>query len=152
MTAAADCRLIGAGDGSVMVYCRPCREVLPHREFRGNLDTAQQVWNTHLAATHPATTAPEDDLQRAARALADVLGSEEVGSNVGTHMTCTEAEAVADVMRAAGQAGAAAAFLVGHGEDDDEGDDHYAPDGRCPACAVDLRQFWHTKWCPRFRG
>lgn len=92
------------------------------------------------------------DLTTAARRLADVFGCETLGSDVGTHMTCGEAEALADVIRAAGDPQGAEAFLRGHGETDDEGDEHYAPDGRCPACAVDLRQSWHAKFCPRFQG
>lgn len=96
-------------------------------------------------------TTPQDLLRTATR-IAEVFGSQELGSDVGTHMNCVEAEALADVMRAAGQPQAAAAFLLGHGEDDDEGDDHYAPDGRCPVCQVDLSQAWHAKFCPRHRG
>lgn len=65
-----------------------------------------------------------EDLLRAAHRLADMFGSEELGSSVGTHMTCTEAEALADVMRAVGEDEAAARFLRGHSEGDDEGDDH----------------------------
>lgn len=50
-TTTTDCRLIGAGDGSVMIYCRPCREAL---EFRGTLDSAVQVWRDHAAQVHPS--------------------------------------------------------------------------------------------------
>lgn len=65
-------------------------------------------------------------LYEAARVLTEMFGSEELGSHVGTHMTCMEAEAMAAVMREFGDPDAAAAFLLGHAEDDDEGDLHYA--------------------------
>lgn len=54
----ADCRLIGAGDGSVMVYCKPCREALDHRAFRGTLNTAVSVWEEHTAQHHALPPVP----------------------------------------------------------------------------------------------
>lgn len=64
-------------------------------------------------------------LMGAANRLADLFGSEGLGDDVGTHMTCDEAEGVANVMRAVGRHEEAAAFLRGHGTEDDEGDSHF---------------------------
>lgn len=55
----ADCRLIGAGDGSVMVYCSACREPLPHMSRRGTLSDALELWGQHCDDTHPAEPEPE---------------------------------------------------------------------------------------------
>lgn len=45
-----------------------------------------------------------------------------------TAFTCTEADALADLLRAAGHTNTAAVFIEAHAEGDDEGDDHYDAD------------------------
>ena len=49
----------------------------------------------------------------------------EASGDAGRAFTCSEAEAIADVFRACGDLDAAAAWINGHAEGDDEGDDHY---------------------------
>lgn len=48
--------------------------------------------------------------------------------NIGPHLNCTEAEALADLLRAYGENAAAESLLDGHCVSDDEGDapDHFA--------------------------
>lgn len=53
MATPADCRLIGAGDGSVMVYCSSCRQALIGMPHRGNLSDALTAWGAHTEAAHP---------------------------------------------------------------------------------------------------
>jgi hypothetical protein len=48
----ADCRLVGAGDGSVMVYCGPCRLCLCPRAV--TLNAAVGFWEEHTEREHPA--------------------------------------------------------------------------------------------------
>jgi hypothetical protein len=45
--------------------------------------------------------------------------------DVGPRLTCTEAEALATVLRALGDPESAEVWLRGHAEGDEEGDDHY---------------------------
>lgn len=79
----------------------------------------------------------QTELEQAVSAMADVLSDGMTARDVGAHFTCTEAEALADVMRAAGHGDAADAWLAGHAYgDDDEDDMHYAP--RCDACDIAL--------------
>jgi hypothetical protein len=49
---ASDCRLVGAGDGSVMVYCQPCRSCLCPRAT--TLNAALGFWEEHCEDSHPA--------------------------------------------------------------------------------------------------
>lgn len=44
----ADCKLIGAGDGSVMVYCQPCRSCLCPRAT--TLNAALGFWEEHATS------------------------------------------------------------------------------------------------------
>jgi hypothetical protein len=46
----ADCKLIGAGDGSVMVYCQPCRSCLCPRA--STLNAALGFWEEHTDDAH----------------------------------------------------------------------------------------------------
>lgn len=46
----ADCKLIGAGDGSVMVYCTPCRSCLCPRV--ATLNAALGFWEEHQEDAH----------------------------------------------------------------------------------------------------
>lgn len=70
--------------------------------------------------------------------LARAFGSVELGDDVGTHMTCIEAEALADVMRLV-DPDAATAFLRGHAEGDDDGDTHHV----CTVC--EELTYWHPR-------
>lgn len=67
------------------------------------------------------------EVSNAIKHLADVFGDSMTAGDVGPHMTCGEAEALADVLRAAGHDAAADAWLEGHASGDDEGDLHYDP-------------------------
>lgn len=54
----ADCKLIGAGDGSVMVYCAPCRLCLCPRGT--TLNAALGFWEEHATAD-PHLVEPEPE-------------------------------------------------------------------------------------------
>lgn len=56
--------------------------------------------------------------------LARAFGSEEMGSDVGGHMTCTEADTFADVLACGGHKDAAVQFLLGHSRHDEMDDLH----------------------------
>lgn len=74
---------------------------------------------------------PDDELMilRAAVArMAEVLGDAMTAGDTGGHFSCGEAEALADVLRAAGHTDAADEWIEGHAGADDEGDDHYRED------------------------
>jgi hypothetical protein len=69
-------------------------------------------------------------LQSAVAHAAEVFSDDWTARQVGEAMTCSEADALADVFRAAGFTDEALAFLKGHaegesGEGDELGDDHY---------------------------
>jgi hypothetical protein len=53
----ADCKLIGAGDGSVMVYCQPCRACLCPRAT--TLNAAAGFWEEHCDQAHEPAPAGE---------------------------------------------------------------------------------------------
>jgi hypothetical protein len=46
----ADCELVGAGDGSVLVYCKPCHRVLVTRAT--TLNAVLGFWEEHTDAEH----------------------------------------------------------------------------------------------------
>jgi len=72
---------------------------------------------------------PDERLFRAGELLAEVFGDRMTAYDVGGHMTCSEAENVAEAMRLAGQCVAADAFIEAHAENDDDPDDlHYLGD------------------------
>lgn len=66
--------------------------------------------------------APE--MFEALRNVASILGTEEIGSDVGKYMTCHEANTLADAIRLIDSEDAEA-FLSGHALHDEEGDEHY---------------------------
>ena len=59
-----------------------------------------------------------------AAALA-IFGSAAAAGDVGPKLTCSEVEALAIILRAAGSTQAAEAWLDGHAVGDDDGDMHY---------------------------
>lgn len=46
----ADCKLVGAGDGSVLVYCTPCRRCLHPNAV--TLNAVLGLWEEHAADAH----------------------------------------------------------------------------------------------------
>lgn len=46
-------------------------------------------------------------------------------ADLGPHMTCGEADTLANLLRVAGRADLAESLILGHAEEDDEGDSHY---------------------------
>jgi hypothetical protein len=54
---ATDCRLIGAGDGSVMVYCQPCKLCLCPNV--ATLNAALGFWEEHCEDSHSTPREPE---------------------------------------------------------------------------------------------
>lgn len=50
-------------------------------------------------------------------------------NDIGPHLTCSETEIMAEVFRVSGYEGRADALIKGHARDDDEGDEHYTPEG-----------------------
>lgn len=68
------------------------------------------------------------DLDLALLDLVAVIGTEEIGCDVGGHMNCTEADVIARVLLPLDPS-AATAFLAGHAMGDDDPDDsHRWPD------------------------
>ncbi len=63
------------------------------------------------------------DLTSAVAYLADVVGDSWTATAIGTAMTCTEADALADVLHLGGHTEEAAAFLVGHADGDHDDED-----------------------------
>ncbi len=53
----ADCRLIGAGDGSVMVYCQPCGACLC--PAASTINAALGFWEEHQEQAHQPAPMPE---------------------------------------------------------------------------------------------
>lgn len=72
------------------------------------------------AASNVFQTAQLGDLADALDDLADVLSDGMTAGHVGHHFTCSEAETIARVLQLAGHADAAAAWLDGHAEGDEE--------------------------------
>ncbi|WP_436739949.1 hypothetical protein [Streptomyces sp. BBFR102] len=64
------------------------------------------------------------ELSGALRVVANVLGDGMTASGVGGHFTCTEADDLAQSLMVGGHKHEAMAFLEGHAEGDDEGDEH----------------------------
>lgn len=64
-------------------------------------------------------------LTEALMSLANALGDGITSSEVGPHLTCTEADAIARVLALAGHREAAGSWLRGHADGDETGDDHW---------------------------
>lgn len=64
-------------------------------------------------------------LQAAVDTLADVFRGGYLADDVGSSFTCTEAEALATVLRIGGHDAVADAWIAGHAEGDDQGDLHF---------------------------
>lgn len=75
------------------------------------------------------TISPEQAYERAA-ALTYFLDTFDghTAYDVGPHLTCREADAMADFLRAYGQPDTADALIEGHAAEDEEGDAHYEED------------------------
>lgn len=76
--------------------------------------------------------APGEGVIKAAMNAADVLSDSEIADEVGTALTCTEVEALAELFRATGHEDAAQAWIECHAEGDDCGDSHC----RCEDCTT----------------
>ena len=57
--------------------------------------------------------------------LADMMGDIWIAGDVGPHMSCPEADAVAEVLRLSGNADAAATWLDGHARSDTDEEDRH---------------------------
>lgn len=53
----ADCKLVGAGDGSVLVYCTPCRRCLHPNAV--TLNAVLGLWEEHTTDDHEVPPDPE---------------------------------------------------------------------------------------------
>lgn len=58
-------------------------------------------------------------------AFVQVWGDDMLLSHIGESLTCTEAEALASLLRAAGRPAASEGLIDAHSYGDDEGDMHY---------------------------
>ena len=77
-----------------------------------------------------ASLTPGEGIILAALKAAEVLSDGEIADEVGTSLTCTEVEALAELFRATGHENAAQVWIDCHAEGDDCGDDHC----RCEDC------------------
>lgn len=68
-------------------------------------------------------------LEDAARAMCEAFAESDTQVDIGPHLTCAEADLMAEVFRAAGLDRAAAYLIEGHAAEDDAGDAHYAKAG-----------------------
>lgn len=57
--------------------------------------------------------------------FAKVFGAEDCAGDLATKLSCSEVEALADMLTVAGAPEAAALWIDCHAEGDDPGDDHY---------------------------
>ncbi len=73
---------------------------------------------------------PAPTLVDAAERLADLFRSTDTAYEVGPTLQCTEADAIADLLRAAGHTNSADVWLHAHAATDDEGDEHDPATGR----------------------
>ena len=90
------------------------------------------IWQTFVPDDYDAlrltTTVAEDDAATAALAhFVDVPSSNDLAGDLASAMSCTEAEAIADVPRTQGAAGAEHRWIRHHAEQDEHGDAHYSP-------------------------
>ena len=65
--------------------------------------------------------------------LADMMGDIWTAGDVGPHMRCCEADAVAEVLRLSGRADAAETWIDGHARGDDDEDDGHRDRPTAPA-------------------
>ena len=80
--------------------------------------------NSYAASSHGLAESVRQLLPVLARFAEVMVGA---AGDAGRAFTCTEAETIANVFRACGDLDAAAAWIDGHAEGDDEGDDHHRP-------------------------
>ena len=57
--------------------------------------------------------------------FAEVWGDPYLLDDIGTSLSCTEAEALAALLRELGKDGSAVSLIDAHAEGDDEGDEHF---------------------------
>ncbi|MEJ1816048.1 hypothetical protein, partial [Clavibacter michiganensis] len=81
----------------------------------------------HDALTITTTVAEADAATAALARFVDVLSSDDLAGDLAAAMSCTEAEAIADVLLTQGAAGAAHRWTRHHAEQDEHGDAHYSP-------------------------
>lgn len=75
-------------------------------------------------------TSKTAEIVKAAGAFAELFADGEIADEVGTKLTCTEVETLADCLRAFGYDQAAQTWIDCHAEGDDCGDQHC----RCEEC------------------
>ncbi|UQB17865.1 hypothetical protein [Clavibacter nebraskensis] len=98
-----------------------------------DLDSIQRpVWETfgpddHDALTITTTVAEADAATAALARLVDVLSADGVTGDLAAALSCTAADAIADVLRTHGAAGAAHRWIRHHADHDDLGDLHHSP-------------------------
>lgn len=96
----------------------------------------ERLHQAREAARRPAIEAMRqrpEVLASALEELAERLGSAVTAGDVGPHMTCAEADAVADVLRHSGHVRAAETWLDGHAKGDDGEDDRHRDRETAPA-------------------
>ncbi len=91
------------------------------------------VWDTFAPDDYDAltitTTIAEADAATAALArLVDVLSADDPAGDLAASLNCTEADAIADVLRTQGAAGAAHRWIHRHAEQDGPDHLHHSPD------------------------
>lgn len=70
----------------------------------------------------------------------DVWSDSDLLDNISTALTCTEADALADLLRFFDYDESADVLIGAHSVGDDEGDDHFREPTRCTV--------EHGDWCP----
>lgn len=67
------------------------------------------------------------DLATAIDNFASTFTQPGIGTSLGPHLTCFEAEAIADLLTALGHPDEADALIEGHASEEEAGDMHYRP-------------------------
>lgn len=126
------------------VVCRDCRATLTFvgggaGDGGSDYDAVESVEKRiHDEQAEASKAAQDAAIVAAAREVADVfIGA--LGFELGVHLSCSEADTVAKLLRALGETeSTVTAFLTDHAAEDDEGDEHWSlvadEDGHTAAC------------------
>ncbi|MCS5498210.1 hypothetical protein NY547_13250 [Cnuibacter physcomitrellae] len=86
-------------------------------------------WTDAFGPTHEEENPMTDITTRAFRRFVEVFAAEDTAADLASRLSCTEIDALVDLLAAAGAEDAAACWLDHHGPADDPGDEHYlSPD------------------------
>lgn len=144
-----------AGIAELIELAERGREDFCHQAAHGDYsdtDTAaaETRWKSAKAAAEALTAAQAPDVAHPIIAAVEnwiTYAARMDTTNLWEHFTCTEAEATANIARAAGRNDIAGTILEIHSLTDDPGDDHYRP----RADVADLNMNMYSRTCKAVR-